>query len=243
MNRLKLITTVLAVIFLSGCAILDKITLSSSQDESVSIFGALPSYSGAKARLGVADFELRTPGGSSDVCLGLREMIIGVLNQSKRFIIIDRKLLVENSDQGSSLSKTKPSASVSREKHLGVVVTVAVAEFEPAASGGRVGVGGGGGASSGIFGGLLSEDLNKARISLDVRITDASTSKVIAARTIQSQASDISGNLVTGSSGVWALDKNLLIYANTPMEKALRICSLEAVRYISGAIPGRYYRY
>jgi len=32
-------------------------------------------------------------------------------------------------------------------------------------------------------------------------------------------------------------------YANTPMEKAIRICIIEAVRYIAQVIPANYYKY
>ena len=43
--------------------------------------------------------------------------------------------------------------------------------------------------------------------------------------------------------GGWALGAGLGAYANTPMEKAIRICIIEAVRYISQTIPASYYKY
>jgi len=44
-------------------------------------------------------------------------------------------------------------------------------------------------------------------------------------------------------SGAWALGTGLSSYANTSMEKAIRICIKEAALYISGAIPANYYKY
>jgi curli biogenesis system outer membrane secretion channel CsgG len=46
-----------------------------------------------------------------------------------------------------------------------------------------------------------------------------------------------------GFFGSWALGVGLSGYANTPMEKAIRICIIEAVRYISQTIPANYYKY
>jgi curli biogenesis system outer membrane secretion channel CsgG len=236
----------LIVLNLAGCAVLRNIAHPFSQPESASIVASLPAYSGLRTRLAVVDFELRTPDANSDIAAGLREMLTSALTQSKRFIIVDRKLLVEKPTEQIPSSNIKPSTelpSKTESKTIGLIVTPSLTEFEPLSSGGRIGVGGGGGAGSGMFGGLLGGRLNKAHIAIDIRVTDPLTSQVISARNIQAQASDISGSLMTGFSGTWNLDANLASYANTPMEKALRICIIEAVRYISEAIPGRYYKY
>ncbi|MCX5703481.1 MAG: hypothetical protein NT066_03210 [Candidatus Omnitrophica bacterium] len=124
-----------------------------------------------------------------------------------------------------------------------LIITAAVTEFEPQASGGRAGVGGGGGVGSGILGGLLGAALNKAHMALDIRIVDASTSEVLIATRVQGQASDIAGGIMGGFLGSWGLGGGLSAYANTPMEKAIRVCIIEAVRYISQATPASYYKY
>jgi len=46
-----------------------------------------------------------------------------------------------------------------------------------------------------------------------------------------------------GFMGGWALGGGLSAYANTPMEKAIRVCIVEAVRYISQTISPAYYKY
>jgi curli biogenesis system outer membrane secretion channel CsgG len=78
---------------------------------------------------------------------------------------------------------------------------------------------------------------------LEIRIVDASTSGVLAVSPVQGQTSDVSNRIMTKSSGNWALVGGLAAYANTPMEKAIRICIIETVRYISKSIPAAYYKY
>lgn len=85
--------------------------------------------------------------------------------------------------------------------------------------------------------------MNKAHMALDLRVIDTSTSEVLAATRVQGQASDVSGGLMAGFFGGWALGGGLTMYANTPMEKAIRICIIEAVRYVSQTIPADYYKY
>ncbi|MDD5255667.1 MAG: CsgG/HfaB family protein, partial [Candidatus Omnitrophica bacterium] len=124
-----------------------------------------------------------------------------------------------------------------------LIITAAVTEFEPQALGGKAGIGGGGGVGSGILGGVIGGALNKAHMALDIRIVDTSTSEVLAATRVQGQATDIAGGVGMGFLGSWGLGAGLSAYANTPMEKAIRICIIEAVKYISQSIPAAYYKY
>jgi curli biogenesis system outer membrane secretion channel CsgG len=181
---------------------------------------ALPPYSGPKAKIAVADFEAKTVKASSEICLALREMLVGALLNSNRFLVVEHQALTAD-----------------------LIITAAVTEFEPSASGGSAGVGGGGGVGSGALGGLLGMALNKAHLALDIRIVNAATSKVLAATRVQGQASDISGTVTAGLWEKHGVGGALSVYANTPMEKAIRICIIEAVRYVSGGIPPKYYKY
>jgi curli biogenesis system outer membrane secretion channel CsgG len=105
------------------------------------------------------------------------------------------------------------------------------------------GIGAGGGVGSGILGGLLGASLNKAHMALDIRIIDTSTSEVLAATRVKGQATDVAGGFMAGFFGGWALGAGLGGYANTPMEKAIRVCIIEAVKYISQTTPANYYKY
>jgi len=208
---------------------------------------ALPPYSGPKARIAVADFEVKAAKAGGEIGSGLREMLVTALINSNRFSVLERQALsaVMQEQELSASGAAQPTGGPQRGKikTADLIVTAAVTEFEPQASGGRAGIGGGGGVGSGILGGALGGALNKAHMALDIRIVDTSTSEVLAATRVQGQASDVAGGIGIGFMGNWALGGGLSAYANTPMEKAIRICIIEAVRYISQSIPADYYKY
>jgi len=213
------------LIGMAGCASFDSKQPTVQADNSAG--GApLPSYSGSKARIAVADFDIKATKASNQIGSGLREMLVTALINSSRFLVLERQAL-----------------NLAAQEQADLIITAAVTEFEPQASGGRAGIGGGGGVGSGAFGGLLGTSLNKAHMAMDIRIVDTSTSEVLAATRVQGQASDVAGGVMAGFMGNWALGAGLSGYANTPMEKAIRICIIEAVRYVSQNIPVNYYKY
>jgi curli biogenesis system outer membrane secretion channel CsgG len=227
----------------AGCASLQP----TAQVEPTAGVQALPPYSGPKARIAVADFDVKAAKASWEIGSGLREMLVTALVNSNRFSVVERQVLdaVMKEQELSVSGAADEAAKIERGKirTADLIVTAAVTEFEPQASGGRAGVGGGGGIGSGILGGLLGGALNKAHMALDIRVVDTSTSEIISATRVQGQASDISGAIMAGFLGSWGLGGGLSAYANTPMEKAIRICIIEAVKYIAQATPPSYYKY
>lgn len=208
----------------------------------------MPAYSGLKARIAVSDFDVKSAKATGEIGTGLREMLITALVNSNRFRVVERQVLnAVMQEQDLAVSGTAAQAASGAQrgqiKTADLIITAAVAEFEPQASGGAGGVGGGGGVGSGMLGGLLGMSLNKAHIALDIRIIDSSDSQVLASTRVQGQATDISGGFMAGFFGGWPLGAGLASYANTPMEKAIRICVIEGVRYISQTVPPGYYRY
>jgi len=237
----------LLVISLAGCASLQQLTQPTAQVDNTAGAAPLPPYSGPKARIAVADFDVKAAKATFEIGSGLREMLVTALINSNRFSVVERQALsaVMQEQELSASGAAQPGSGPQRGKikAADLVVTAAVTEFEPQASGGRAGIGGGGGVGSGILGGLLGAALNKAHMALDIRIVDTSTSEVLAATRVQGQASDIAGGVMAGFLGGWGLGGGLSAYSNTPMEKAIRICIIEAVRYISQTIPANYYKY
>jgi len=227
-----------------GCASLMQPT---AQVDNTAGAAALPPYSGPKARIAVADFDVKAAKATWDIGSGLREMLVTALINSNRFSVLERQALAavmqEQELSASGAAQTGSGPQRGKIKTADLIVTAAVTEFEPQASGGRAGIGGGGGVGSGILGGLLGAALNKAHMALDIRIVDASTSEVLAATRVQGQASDIAGGIMGGFLGSWGLGGGLSAYANTPMEKAIRICIIEAVRYMAQTVPANYYKY
>lgn len=209
---------------------------------------SLPAYSGPKASIAVADFDIKATKATGEIGSGLREILVTALINSNRFLVIERQAQAAViQEQGISASGAAGAgngeAQKGKNKTADLIITAVVTEFEPQASGGRDGVGGGGGAGSGVLGGLLGSALNKAHVVLNIRIVDTSTSEALVSRLVQGQASDVAGPIMSGFFGSWGLGTGLFAYANTPMEKAMRICIIEAVRYISQSVPVTYYKY
>ncbi len=207
----------------------------------------MPPYSGTKARIAVADFEVKAAKATNEIGTGLREMLVTALINSNRFSVVERQALAavmqEQELAASGAAQAGTSAQRGKIKTADLIVTAAVTEFEPKATGGKAGIGGGGKVGSGILGGVIGGALNKAHMALDIRIVDTSTSEILAATRVQGQASDIKGALGIGFGGNWGLGAGLSGYANTPMEKAIRVCIIEAVKYVSQSIPANYYKY
>ncbi|MFH0739003.1 MAG: CsgG/HfaB family protein [Candidatus Omnitrophota bacterium] len=209
---------------------------------------ALPPYSGPKARIAVADFDVKAAKATGEIGSGLREMLVTALLNSNRFSVLERqtlKAVMQEQELASSGASQQGMGGPQRGKikTADLIITAAVTEFEPRAFGGKAGIGGGGGVGSGILGGIIGGALNKAHMALDIRIVDTSTSEVLTATRVQGQASDIAGGVGIGFMGKWGLGAGLSGYANTPMEKAIRVCIIEAVRYISQSISANYYKY
>jgi len=238
---------VMFLIQAAGCATLEKLTQPSARVDTNAGITPLPFYNGPKTRITVADFEVKSAKATGEIGSGLREMLVTALVNSNRFRVVERQILnavtQEQELAVSGAAGKENSVQRGQTKTADIIITAAVTEFEPQASGGAGGIGGGGGLGSGVLGGLLGGSLNRARIALDIRIVDTSTSETLAATRAQGQASDISGGFMTGFFGGWALGEGLGAYANTPMEKAIRICIIEGARYIGQVIPAGYYKY
>ena len=234
----------LLIIGLAGCA---SLTQPTAQVDATAGAAPLPPYSGPRARIAVADFDVKAARAGGEIGSGLREMLVTALINSSRFSVVERQVLgavmQEQELAASGAAQAGSGAQRGQIKTADIIITAAVTEFEPRASGGAAGIGGGGGVGSGVLGGLLGAALNKAHMAMDIRIVDTSTSEVLAATRVQGQASDVAGGFMTGFLGSFALGGGLSAYANTPMEKAIRICIIEAVRYISQATPANYYKY
>jgi len=176
----------------------------------------LEGYSGPKAKIAISDFELKTSGLNADVGQVLKEYLISILNNTKRFVIV------------------APSDT-------GLIISTEIIEFVPENSGGKSGIAGGGSAASSFMGGLLGTPLNKATMQLSLRIVDHATSNVISSRDIQSQAVENPGNKVNTPHDK-IFKAGLSEYAGTPMGKVIYECLLEAARYVALNVPLSYYK-
>jgi curli biogenesis system outer membrane secretion channel CsgG len=208
----------------------------------------LPPYNGPKARIAVSNFDVKAAKAYGEIGTGLREMLVTALVNSSRFRVVERQVLdavmQEQQLQASGAAASgQTSAQRGQIKTADIIVTAAITEFEPQATGGGGGIGGGGRLGGSLVGALIGGSMNKAHMALDLRIIDTSTSEVLAATRVQGQATDIAGGIFAGVLGSVPLGIGLGGYANTPMEKAIRVCIIEAVKYIAQTTPAEYFKY
>lgn len=220
--RLLLATGCIPLIFcLSACSVLKKPVQLMDKFIDTTLF---PPYSGPKASLAVADFDIKAAKATTEAAAGLRDMLIAGLNNTNRFEII-------------------PPRKDDTYKSAGLIIAAEVIDFEPRASGGSEGIGGGGSAASGTLGSLLGVSANKSSVALNIRIVDAFSSKVLFSGRISGQALDTGG---PGNRQRYAeestLSASLYAYIYTPMEDAINKCIAEAVKYITQKVPDSYYK-
>lgn len=206
-------------------------------------------YNGPKARIAVAQFKDKTGGGhrwwNPQIGDGMADQLTTALFNSNRFIVLERETLgnvLTEQDLGAAGRVSKEtSAPIGQIEGAELLVVGAVTEFEGSAEGGGGAIGGG--AVGAVLGGIAA-GYKKAHMAIDVRIIDARTSRVLAATSVQGEASDVNmGAALGGAFGGGGLGAALGGWKNTPIEKALRVCINEAVNFIASKTPQQYYHY
>lgn len=199
-------------------------------------------YNGPKARIAVAQFKDKTGKGwwSGQIGDGMADMLATSLFNTNRYIVLERHILgdvLAEQDLGASgRVKKQTAAPIGQLEGAELLITGAVTEFEPGTSG----VGGDlGGTVGKVFGGVLG-GIKKAHIAIDVRVVDTRTSRLVAATSVEGEATNYNlGGLAIGSD----VGGSLGGYSKTPMEKAVRVALGEAVNFIVSQTPQSYYHF
>jgi curli biogenesis system outer membrane secretion channel CsgG len=199
-------------------------------------------YDGPKARVAVAQFKDKTNKGwwSGEIGDGMADMLATSLFNTNRYIVLERqsvKDVIAEQDFGASGRVRKETAApIGQIEGAELLVTGAVTEFEPGASGV-------GGTLGGTMGQVVSSVLGavqKSHIAIDMRLIDTRTSRIVAAVSVEGEATNYNlGGLAVGSN----VGGSLGGYSKTPMEKAVRIALGEAVKFVVSKTPQKYYHY
>jgi len=216
----NIVGCVIILVNITGCALIKKPVEFVDNVIGKTLF---PPYSGPKAKITLADVEIKSAKATPEVGIGLHDMLSAALNNTNRFLVIN-----PNEEKVDKLE--------------GLIVVIEVSDFKPQAQGGSAGMGGGGSASSGTLGSLLGTDLNKAYIALNIRIVDAASSMVLASGNVSGQAVKINKGVHKKQSKNKVLSPALSMYSNTSMEEAIHNCILEAVGFIVPRVPSVYYK-
>ena len=243
----------LAALFLTGCPTAGTTTnVRDSSGQNMADVQA-EAYNGPKARIAVARFENKTAdaqGGyynwyNPSIGDGMADMLTTALVNSGRFIVLEREAIddvLSEQDLGASgRVRSDTAAAIGEIEGAELLVVAAVTEFA-ADSGGTQGRIGGG--DVGRILGALAGGSRSAHMAIDLRVVDATTSRVLAATSVEGEAKDFNiGGALSGYTGSYALGGSLSSWKNTPREKALRQVIGAAVEYVISVTPDEMMRY
>jgi curli biogenesis system outer membrane secretion channel CsgG len=235
LKKLTLSFSLMILLLLASC------TPPAATASTVATPPSLPDYNGPKASIVVASFECKAAKcleianpyiffGDVQVSAignGISDAFITTLVQSKRFDVYEAagNLAVLEGE----LSVTG-SEDAFQGADLAIIGTIT--SFEPDASGTS-----GGGFLTGIFGGLGQQ---KATASMDVRVIEVASRKIVAVTKVQGEATSTSG---LGGAFLGPVGGAMSTYANTPMEEAVAVMLNQAAIDLSKNIPQEYFKY
>lgn len=261
-SLLNIFSPILIIAFLSGCATMEQMTAPKAKVDT-GLEQQLPPYTGPKAAVAVASFDWKVGAAAGKTVIrgmgeepititqeqsgymtGLRDMLTTALIQSKRYRVLERQELgaIQEEIELARKGYVEKETAVKKGKIKGadILVIAAVTGWDP----GAAGAGGGAGVLGGGFLGAITGAVKKSYMAIDIRIIDTATSEVLAATRVEGEAKDISlGALAGGIMGNVGIGGALGAFSKTPMEKAIRTCIFEAVKYIVDNTPKEYFKH
>jgi len=184
---------------------------------------------------------------STGYMTGLRDMLTTAMVQSKRYRVLERQNLNSIKQEmalGSSGYTDSSGKQKGRVKGADLLIMGAITGWEPGTSGGGGGIGGGTLRKATALFSSIKGAYNKSSMAMDIRIVDTETSEVLAATRVEGVAKDVNlGGALGAFGGSGGMAGGLGTYAKTPMEKAIRTCMYNAVKYIVENTPQSYMKY
>ncbi len=242
MRWLSLYACIIATYLLSGCAALStepKATVDRSMEME------LPDYTGPKAKLTVSKFSWKADKKEAGVTEGLQDMLTTLLVQSKRFRVVERQEFGAIKDEiaigESGYIGKGEGVEKGNVKGADILVVAAITGWEPEAEKTEAGLGGLIPQTKILSG--LKGSIKKSSMAMEIRIIDASTSEVLVATSVEGEAKEVGLGGLAGTFGSVPLGGGLSKYSKTPMEKAVRVCMKEAIKYIIENTPKEYFRH
>jgi curli biogenesis system outer membrane secretion channel CsgG len=223
----------------------------------------LEPYDGPQARVAVYRFADQTAKGGGvvrggypgygwytpQIGNGMADMLNDALLQSNRFIVLDRQALkdvLEEQDLAAAGRISRGTAApIGEVEGADLLIKGAITEFEPGAAGaaGGAGLGGFFGLPGAVIGGVLG-GMQQSHVAMIIQVVDARTSRMLFSTTVEGKANDFSlGGFLGGFGGGVGGAAGLGGWQKTPVEKAIRIAILQAVKELSNKTPKTYFRY
>jgi curli biogenesis system outer membrane secretion channel CsgG len=175
-------------------------------------------YNGPKQRIAVKAFEYKAARGSRDIGNGMSDMLADSLFNSGRFIVLEREHIKEVMDEqdfgASGRVKKDTAAPVGEIEGAQLLIRGSVTQFEPNCRGGSV----------------LVFGAKQACVTINLRIVDTKTGRVVNATTVEGTSTTAGGGLIFATN---ALPVGLGAWSKTPMESAIRDAIEKAVQFIA----------
>nr|NIQ57183.1 hypothetical protein [Gemmatimonadota bacterium]NIU77258.1 hypothetical protein [Gammaproteobacteria bacterium] len=233
-------------VLVQGCVTTGTTTNVASGQGSGSIEQAqAEAYDGPKARIAVARFTDKTGKGwyTRSIGDGMADMLTTSLVNTNRYIVLERQALGAVLDEqdlaASGRVREGTGAPTGQIEGAELLVVGAVTGLEGNSSGAKAS---GGGLLGGVLGGI-SGGFKKSYMAVDMRVIDTRTSRVVAATTVEGEATDVDLSGFGAGFGGGALGGSLSVWKDTPMEKALRIVIDRATQFVVSKTPRTYYHY
>ncbi|MGQ0621906.1 MAG: CsgG/HfaB family protein [Panacagrimonas sp.] len=245
----------------AGCAGLEGIMPKAGTDTTVTSGHGSPDinnarsegYNGPKARIAVARFTNKAKNAgwySSGLGEGMADQLTTALVSSGRYIVVDRQdvdTVITEQDFGlSGRVKGATAAKLGQIEGAELLVVAVVTEFEDNAggsSGSSGSSGGGAGVAGGVIG-IVGGAMKQTHMSIDLKVIDATTSRILAATSVEGSASNVSlDGIIGGITKVGGLAGGVKSWENTPKEKVLREVIEQAVAFIASKTPSEFFRY
>ena len=232
----------------------------STTDKSIEEYQLEP-YNGPKARVAVYRFADQTAKGGGTVQggylgywytpqigSGMADMLNDALLKSNRFIVLERQtltdLLQEQDLAASGRVSRETGAPTGAIEGADLLIKGSVTEFEPGSAGGGAGAAGAFfGLPGAVIGGVLGS-VRQSHVAMIIQVVDAKTSRLLFSTTVEGKANDFNlGGLLGGFGGGFGGGAGLGTWQKTPVEKAIRIAIIEAVKELSKKTPQTYFRH
>jgi curli biogenesis system outer membrane secretion channel CsgG len=173
---------------------------------------------GARKRIAVMPFDVKVQRAGS-VGNGMSDMLADALVNTNRFIVVEREhvkdVMAEQDFGRSGRVKKETAPQIGEIEGAQLLIRGAVTTFEPECSGGTLAVVG----------------VKQACVSINMRIIDAKTGRVLNATTVDGSAMTAGVGLTANLSSM-PLPLGLGGWSKTPMERAIRNCIDSAVQHI-----------
>ncbi len=221
----------------------------------------LEAYNGPKARVAVYRFGDQTAKGGAtgrgypyftwytpQIGNGMAEMLNDALLQSNRFIVLDRQgikdVLSEQDLAANGRVSRETAAPTGEVEGADLLIKGSITEFEPGSAGMRAGAGlGVFGLPGAIIGGVLG-GLRQSHVAMIIQVVDARTSRLLFSTTVEGKANDFDiGGALAGFGGGFGGVAGLGTWQKTPVEKAIRVAILQAIKELSAKTPQTYFRH